>query len=336
MEDLTNYINEITLKLKGINTEINNLEGISGDLEFKFEYLKKLLEKDYSVRTANQSISLFKNISRWEDLFEKDVYNFNLKETQIVFKDFRKPSLTALCAEKSILDKYLYFAYDNKMINLAMHPSFNLKRKDLGDFINKKSRKNKYLTHKEYLELLDECYNYQDKALIVLLWNGFYNKELELIRNLKASDINLECKRIDVEGYDHIIFEDVEIDILQNAAYTEQSYRDMQSDNERQLFNNFIIRSVKDVTDSSVNQDPRVSRITLNSRFRKLITSLNRKDLKIKAITVSGVFFRGLSLIKENENRNPIFSKYMLENGVSILTAAELKDFLLEKYNEEK
>ena len=327
---------EITTKLKEINEEINNIDGVSGDLDFKFEYLKKLLEKDYSVRTANQSISLFKNIARWEDLFEKDIYNFNLEETQIVFKDFRKPSLTALCAEKSILDKYLYFAYEHKMINLAMHPSFNLKRKDLGDFINKKSRKNKYLTYKEYKELLEECYNYQDKVLIVLLWNGFYNKELELIRSLKASDINLECKRIDVEGYDHIIFEDIEIDILQNAAYVEQSYKDMESDNERQLFNNFIIRSVKDVTESSVNQDPRVSRITLNSRFRKLITSLNRKDLKIKAITVSGVFYRGLSLIKENENRNPKFSKYMLENGVSILTAAELKDFLLEKYNEEK
>lgn len=322
------FNNDSELLISKFPKDINPLDSISGDVDFKILYIDKLLKSDYSLRTLNQSISLFNKIAKWEDLFKKDFFDFDISETKLIFKDLKRPSLATLSSEKSILDKYLYFAIDNKKSKTSIHPSFNIKgAKALNEFVNTKSRKNKFITYNEYLELREQCINYQDEAFIVLLWNGAYDKDLESIRNIQSPDIDELNKNV---KHLNIKLSNEEFNVLVKAKQ-QRLFIDELTGAERELSSksSYLFRACGKDKDESVLQ------ILLLKRFSKITSKINNRDLKVRSIVASGIFYRSKDLINNNSTNNVEYFEYMIENKISRNIAKEIKTVLDEKYKEE-
>lgn len=321
-------INKDSKKLiSEFSEELYSPNGFSGDVNFKIMYLDKLLKSDYSIRTMNQTISLLSKISKWEDLFEKDFYNFDIDETKLIFKDLKRPTLAALSSEKSILDKYLYFAVDNKKSKTARHPSFNIKGEDLNEFVNTKSRKNKFITYNEYLELLENCINPQDEAFIILLWNGAYDKNLEAIRNIKTDDIdetnrliknlnvNLTKKEFDtiIKAKNQLVFLDEISDVAKDLSRRSQ----------------YLFKAC------GRDKDEPISQVLFINRFAKITAKINNRDLKVKSIVSSGIFYRAKEMFGDIKKNKMDYYKYMVDNKISRSVAKDIQIVLEEKYFEE-
>lgn len=85
----------------------------------------------------------------------------------------------------------------------------------------------KCTTEKEYLEILrvnqnGKIINYQDLAMVILLWRGVRGNEYSDIANFKKDNIDFKNKTM-THGRTVTILSDVEIDIL-NKALDEKTY----------------------------------------------------------------------------------------------------------------
>lgn len=326
MEIYKNKLREINERGKKIKLIINEsvLDEIGGDIDFKLDYIKMIIEGDYSKRTVQQSIIIFKSIKKMELIYEKDAYNFDLQQSMILLKSFKKPSVTSLAAEKSLLEKYLLFAYKNNKVNLPTHPIFNIKMSDMEVFINSKSRENKYITYKEYLDLLDSCINDQDKALLILIWHGLLNRNMDLIRNLKTDNIDKNENKIIFTDYTDTETGEVKT-IIKNLE--EFEIKTLLEASNAPILVNLTDMSVINLNTESpylfkFTLEGKIREGNLRDRFRKITIFLKKRDLKQKSLYVSGIY----NEVRKLNLSNVDYYKKMSNYGICRNTATDVRE----------
>lgn len=198
--------------------------------EKKNEYLENI-----KIRNEEKTYELYSKLIDKLDEFEdyKGIQATNM--TKLDFMEFlaslNSSSLSVLYTYKSAINSYLLYATDKQKFTIGLLELDKITQEDLLECINKLAEAIQYITEKEYCEILTKVDektgrsigNYQDKLVIVLLWNKIKGeKSFSDLLNLKVSDVDFGNKQIYVNNRT-INLSDIEIDIIQKAI-KEQTY----------------------------------------------------------------------------------------------------------------
>lgn len=121
-----------------LNTLGFEKDKIAGNIDFKEKFLQVSIESDLSESTLKSYIQVFNAISFMEKLFNKDIYDMDLNEYKVTLHDLALPTFSSLVTYKSVIDKYIAFALEHKLILSNTHAAFDLKKKDLASLLNTK------------------------------------------------------------------------------------------------------------------------------------------------------------------------------------------------------
>lgn len=192
------------------------------DIEKKHNYLL-----DIEQNNEPETYKLYKKLILKLDEFEeyKGISAANMTKVDFMefFTSLNSVSLSTLYTYKSIISSYLIFITDEQKFTIGVLELDKITQEDLIICINKKMERKQFLTEKEYYKLLDDGEgNYQDKLVMILLWNGIKGDGLFTdILDLKIEDINIAEKSINTKN-GVIYFTDKEMDMIERAIKEEE------------------------------------------------------------------------------------------------------------------
>ena len=146
----------------------------------------------YSGRYYPMLTSLFSKTNIYEEMFEKDVSDFNDFEIDALFKSFGLTSLSTLETKASILRTYANWSIENNLIRTGINFYNNIKRQELTAYLNTAIKDKKIINREQLLNIIEDLVNPCDKYFILALFEGAYGENLEEIISLKESDIDEE------------------------------------------------------------------------------------------------------------------------------------------------
>ena len=159
------------------------------------EVVKQDFIKDYMrSRVVMQTTltGLFNKVEKFETEKKKDCCEFNLNEILDMLSQFNARSVSVL--ENSVT--YLR-AYGNYMVyhQHTKENNYNPITKDmLANCIDPEIIKQKFLSKAEIDELVEQLFNYSDKALILGLFNGISGKNMEDLVSLREDMLSDDGK----------------------------------------------------------------------------------------------------------------------------------------------
>lgn len=196
------------------------------NLEVKDRYLSEKYTNENTIRNTKL---IFERISSIEEEYGEDVYNFSLSQLYDLLRYLDRSTLNSLGKDWSIIQKYVKWGIgEGYTTNMA---ALSIFRKDLKKFINQDVARNQYIPNRQvFYDILEEIYNYQDKVVPVLLYEGVRGRDFEEIKNLKIQDCDFEKREIILRRNDETIriVSDIEqrsMEILLKAARQEVYYR---------------------------------------------------------------------------------------------------------------
>lgn len=161
-----------------------------------------------------------------------------------------------------------------------------------------KTRKNRYFTPTEIKEIIDEIPNAQDKALVLLTYLGLYNKDFELMRNIKNDDFELDY--LVVEGRGNLALSNYSSKIIMDASLEEYntSLNDGGITENKLRETEFLFRARA----TNRSSEDRVSPIYLKKRFIQISKYLGIPELTPMAVKKSRLLYDGIKLeLKTNQ-----------------------------------
>jgi hypothetical protein len=190
----------------------------------KHNYLENV-KLNNEQNTFELYLKLIYKLDKFEKEIGKTAESMNKKEFLEFFKSLNSTSYNVLCTNKSTISGYLFFIKDENKLTIGLNELKKITTNELSECVVILIEKLKYITEKEYYEIIqDNRGNYQDKAVIVLLWNKVKGKhKCSEILNLKISDIDVKNRQIMV-GDKNIKLKEIEMDII-NKAINEQIYK---------------------------------------------------------------------------------------------------------------
>jgi site-specific recombinase XerD len=242
------------------------------DSDKKHEYITKTNKSTYT--------KLLKNFDEFENQKKISCEKFNKSDYRDFFLSLNT-SLSTLQQYKTVVNKYIKFLNNDQGEN----------------YLNEIDLKELYtnieiITEKEYFEILKDDGNFQDKAVIVLLWNKVEGEAYSEIINLKYKDLDIEHNVINVGGENSrkpVQINQYEMDVLVKA-YNEKKYTDNETLKTKNLKkSDLIIRAVS----SRRNQADiyyTISYASFNKRLGDYLKiKLNRKKLHGSNIVKSSI-----------------------------------------------
>jgi len=199
------------------------------DKEKKNEYLESIKTRN-EEKTYELYSKLISKLAEYEEY--KGIHAINM--TKLDFMEFltmmNSSSLSVLYTYKSAINSYLIFATDKQNFTLGLLELDKINQDDLLECLNKKAELMQFITESEYYEILMKVDdngkligNYQDKLVIILLWNKIKGEtQFSDLLNLKVSNVDFQNKAINLKNK-IIQLSDVEFDIMKKAI-NEQTY----------------------------------------------------------------------------------------------------------------
>lgn len=194
------------------------------DKEKKYVYLETI-----KLKNEEKTVELYSKVIDKLDEFEnyKGIQATNM--TKLDFMEFltslNSSSLNVLYTYKSAINSYLIFATDKRHFTIGLLELEKITQNDLLECINQKTESIQFITESEYYDIItkvdektgESVGNYQDKLVIILLWNKIKGKnQFSDLLDLKVSDVNFQNKTI--KNKNKIIqLSDIEFDIVEKA-----------------------------------------------------------------------------------------------------------------------
>lgn len=188
----------------------------------KNEFMETLTES-----VAKQAKILFKKSSGTEEQLNKDLANFNTNDLDNLLNSFGFTTQASANASLTVIRQYILWATKKGYRSNNISPFDDMP----ADYIKKYVKPNfdKFLSKQQYFEIVDNLYNAQDKAFMILIWYGVNGKGYQEISNLKIEDIDFENWIIrvpDVCGNPRNIYiEEEHAKILEEAAKQTEYYK---------------------------------------------------------------------------------------------------------------
>ena len=307
----------------------------------------KYLE-DIKIRNEPKTYELYSKLIFKLDEFEeyKGVQAVNM--TKLDFMEFltslNSSSLSVLYTYKSAINSYLLYATDRQKFTIGLMELDKLTQDDLLECINEKAELLQFITEKEYCDIItQDVGNYQDKLVILLLWNRIKGKKsFSDLLNLKTSNVNLANKTIKYKNK-IIQLSDIEIDVVKKAM-TEQFYirRTMSKNgiiNESEveyLVGDYLVKATAGSTNTEVDNNQCTYGTFANRMSKYYNIVLQRSGLTNQTVYKSSVYYHMLKEYRRKLSLNEL-TNYLKENGekVSLSNMYREQDIMFDKMIEQ-
>lgn len=307
----------------------------------------KYLE-DIKIRNEQKTYELYSKLIFKLDEFEdyKGVQAVNM--TKLDFMEFltslNSSSLSVLYTYKSAINSYLLSATDRQKFTIGLMELDKITQDDLLECINEKAELLQFITEKEYYDIItQDVGNYQDKLVIILLWNKIKGKKsFSDLLNLKTSNVNISNKTI---KYKNKVIElsDIEIDVVKKAI-TEQFYvrRTMNKNgviNESvvdYLVGDYLVKATAGSTNMEVDNNQCTYGTFANRMSKYYNIVLQRSGLTNQRVYKSSVYYYMLLEYKRKLSLSEL-TEYLKKNGekVSLSNMYREQDIMFDKMKEQ-
>ena len=307
----------------------------------------KYLE-DIKIKNEQKTYDLYSKMIFKLDEFEdyKGVQAINM--TKLDFMEFltslNSSSLSVLYTYKSAINSYLLSATDRQKFTIGLMELDKITQDDLLECINEKAELLQFITEKEYYDIItQDVGNYQDKLVIILLWNKIKGKKsFSDLLDLKTSNVDLINKTIKYKNK-IIKLSDIEIDVVKKAMI-EQFYirRTMTKKgviNESEveyLVGEYLVKATAGSTNTEVD-DNQCTYGTFANRMSKYYNIvLQRSGLTNQRVYKSSVYYY---MLKEYERKLSLgeLTEYLKKHGerVSLSNMYREQDVMFDKMKEQ-
>ncbi len=307
----------------------------------------KYLE-DIKIRNEPKTYELYSKLIFKLDEFEeyKGVQAVNM--TKLDFMEFltslNSSSLSVLYTYKSAINSYLLSATDRQKFTIGLLELDKITQDDLLECINEKAELLQFITEKEYYGIItQDVGNYQDKLVILLLWNKIKGKKnFSDLLNLKVSNVNLVDKTI---KYKNKIIElsDIELDVVKKAM-TEQFYirktmnkKGVINESEVEyLVGEYLVKATAGSTNTEVDSNQCTYGTFANRMSKYYNIVLQRSGLTNQRVYKSSVYYYMLKEYKRKLSLGELM-EYLKENGekVSLSNMYREQDVMFDKMKEQ-
>lgn len=313
------------------------------DNDKKNKYLEEI-----KIRNEQKTYDLYSKLIFKLDEFEeyKGVQAVNM--TKLDFMEFltslNSSSLSVLYTYKSAINSYLLSATDRQKFTIGLLELDKITQDDLLECINEKAELLQFITEKEYYGIItQDVGNYQDKLVILLLWNKIKGKKnFSDLLNLKVSDVDLINKTI--KNKNKIIkLSDIEIDVVKKAMM-EQSYIRRTMDkkgviNESEvdyLVGDYLVKATAGSTNIEVDNNQCTYGTFANRMSKYYNIVLQRSGLTNQRVYKSSVYYYMLKEYKRKLSLNEL-TDYLKERGekVSLSNMYREQDVMFDKMKEQ-
>ncbi|WP_239740310.1 hypothetical protein [Mammaliicoccus sp. P-M59] len=163
---------------------------------YKEQFMQSIQQE--STSTIANYVSLFNKSKILEETFDKDLYNFDTSEIELLLYSFNSPSKNTLNTYLNQCKRYADYAisHGHRVSNINLFKSFtydSLKR-----YVN--VYKQKYYSIDDINEMLKDVYNIGDKALYMAIFEGIAGYMYSEISNIKEEDIKKARNNINEDG----------------------------------------------------------------------------------------------------------------------------------------
>jgi len=149
------------------------------------EVKNRFLEK-YEGKTEYAYKRVFLNSANIEEVLGKDLYDFSIEEMKQVLYNLDPKNLATSQSLGSIVKNYIDWAIKEGYRKSNINPLEKIYTEWYEQFVGDKKL---YITENELVHIEGLCNNYQDIALIRILFEGAGGKSWVEVRNLKKNDI---------------------------------------------------------------------------------------------------------------------------------------------------
>jgi hypothetical protein len=286
---------------------------------FYYEDIKNKFLDTYENEGSRNTIKyIFKYSYRNELPLEKDLYDFNLDEIGKVISSSNPKTVAVANARGRYISQYISWAIANNLRKNALNPLQNVDKEWYEQFIDPDTKQ--FISSIELSEMENILVNYQDIALIRLLFSGVYGYESSEISNLKISDINDDgTLRLydDRKGERRIKVDENTIKVLRNA-YEQSSYKNKNGNSESGRNAESLLADndyvIKPTLRGRVNESDRVKQSTIMSRIRNIADLFDMPDLNPKSLQRSGMIYLAYKLLRE-ENKKELDRSILIKIG---------------------
>lgn len=289
------------------------------DIFFNNE-IKHSFLSNYPEESQNTYAYVFRKSAEMEDLIEKDLFNFSVKQTERFLKSLELSTLNAIKTYGRVVSSYFNWAIEN-----GYRKDENFLKNIGSDWFNQFINEEKSLyTIQEIREIENQLVNYQDKIVLRLIFEGVYGRMASELVNLTINDVegnilhlvNDDGSKRDVEVSDESI-------TFIKKAYNEEEYfnKNGESTGKRSVSklikNDYIIRTTE--SKGTINTT-KASNFLIYRRLTIIEEFMGIKSLKPKMVMWSGAFHMGKELyLRDGElgdnQYEQIFRKYDMKDS---------------------
>lgn len=158
------------------------------DMEMYNSELKKSFIERYSENTHNAYARIFYNSKYTEELYNLDLYEFNLEQISDVIRSLNPSSLASAKSIISIIRSYIDWAIAYRSNNI--NPLDTVDTIWAKQFLDENLKL--FFSKDEIDEIISKCVNAQDAVIISLLFEGAGGKRVSEIRNLTPHDVDTD------------------------------------------------------------------------------------------------------------------------------------------------
>jgi len=190
------------------NAKYNDTE-LNGDLKVWF----MSLGKDAPEATILSDTNIMKRISNYEKTWKnsRDLYTFTRNEILDMLLMFSSSSPITLNVYLSKIRTYLSLAIEHGYVRTEINLADSIKYEDLMELINKTKRDKKIVGEEGIYKLVEEnVINYQDQAILLLMFEGIRGTDCVELEQLKNDDFDPIKSTIKVYREKEIITPDPE------------------------------------------------------------------------------------------------------------------------------
>lgn len=288
---------------------------------------KRFLDEEYPNESTRKTYgSLLKQLSKFEQDKNKDLCDFSYSDAVEVMIGLRKKTYNSSYVAHSIIIKYVDWCEEKGYSQTYVNSFKLLDKNDLKSYTHQIARKNSYITRERLYEITNDLYNYVDKALLVLLFEGVRGRTekentFEELRNIKATDIIEEINSIIVtrnnEDQRVIQVDKRTIDILLASINEEEYFKKNGEATGR--FAKFPLKSTPYILrtldiERGDNGDDKISPTAINSKFKNIRSYLGLSFLNPTLVFQSGLLERCEAIEKQiGEPLEPIHFRQIFQ-----------------------
>lgn len=309
-------------------------------------YLESMKQNGYDEITIKNHENFLHRIRDFEIKYmnDKKIQKFNYDEIILFLKSLGSSSVDSLTAYSYIINNYLDFCKkESKMDNVidwmrAINPDI------LEKCVNKDKFNNRFVTREELYDLVKNLVNYQDKAILLLAFEGIMGKEYSDLINLKVEDLDFENNIIKFKDRE-IIMNDKLKEILECLVDENTIFLSNKTDNRKYLLNMgskyllkptekyLALRSTKERIEKGEYDRDKLDPKVLNNRsyiiFKKF---LNAPYLTMQNVFKSGAVERVIVKIgKENLTKQNFTEEIMKITDYSLSNCYKIYQNFIDK-----